>query len=217
MEIREKTTMEAWKSGLKTVFDEGKEFIDTNKRICRELLNFKIEVLEPKKDVTKPIEILNDFKKWVYPPIDEIENIILSKRITPAYGYSYGPAIFSFDSKINQIDDYVIPLLRADPVSRRASVILWDPRTDSNPNKKAAPGLVMIHFKIEDSKLNLMAVIRSNDMFFGWPANIYQMSVLQEYVAKKLNCKLGSLTTFSISAHVFKDEFDEIKQAIEKK
>jgi thymidylate synthase len=217
MEIKEKTTMDAWKSGMKAVLDEGREFIDTNKRVCREVINLKIDVSDPKKDIARPIETLNEFKKWVYPPIDEIENIILSKKLAPAYAYSYGPAIFNYDGRINQIDDFVIPLLKSDPVSRRATVILWDPRTDSNPNKKAAPGFVMLHFRIEEGRLNSTAVIRSNDMFFGWPANIYQMFVIQEYIAKKLNCKTGSLTTFSISAHIFKDEFDEIKQVLEKK
>jgi len=37
---------------------------------------------------------------------------------------------------------------------------------------------------------------------------------LQEYVAKELGCKTGSLTTFSNSAHIFKDQFEDIQKVI---
>ncbi|PIZ54003.1 hypothetical protein COY26_00300, partial [Candidatus Woesearchaeota archaeon CG_4_10_14_0_2_um_filter_33_10] len=69
-----------------------------------------------------------------------------------------------------------------------------------------------IDFKIRKQKLNATMVVRSNDLFFGWPANLYQLFVLQDYIGKKLGCKTGSLTTFSNSAHIFKDQFEDIQQ-----
>ncbi len=59
-----------------------------------------------------------------------------------------------------------------------------------------------------------MSVIRSNDLFFGWPANIYQVSILQKFVAERIGCELGNIQTVSVSAHIFEDQFDDIKKIL---
>jgi len=214
MEISSDITISAWKSSLIYILKHGTDFVDENKRVCREVLNFLIEVENPEKDITKAVEALYRFKKWVYPSIDEIAEVIMSRKTIHTYSFSYGPRLFNFRGKINQIDDFIIPLLRKNNFSRRAIIIMWDPEKDSNPYKREVPALTSINFKIMNKKLNATAVVRSNDLFFGWPANFYQIFVLQEYVAKELGCKTGSLTTFSNSAHIFKDQFEDIQKVI---
>ena len=214
MEIKSETTISAWKSSLKYILESGKDFTDENKRVCREILNLVIKVENPEKDITKAVEILNSFKKWVYPPLDEIAEVIMSRKLSPTYSFSYGPRLFNFNNAINQIDDFLIPLLKKNNFSRRGIVNLWHPTEDSKSYKREIPALISIDFKMRNKKLNVTAIVRSNDLFFGWPANIYQIFVLQEYVAKELNCKTGSLTTFSNSAHIFKDQFEDIQKVI---
>lgn len=214
MEIKSETTISAWKSSLKYILESGKDFTDENKRVCREILNLVIKVENPEKDITKAVEILNSFKKWVYPPLDEIAEVIMSRKLSPTYSFSYGPRLFNFNNAINQIDDFLIPLLKKNNFSRRGIVTLWHPTEDSKSYKREIPALISIDFKMRNKKLNVTAIVRSNDLFFGWPANIYQIFVLQEYVAKELNCKTGSLTTFSNSAHIFKDQFEDIQKVI---
>jgi len=212
VEIKSETIMGAWKSSLKYILESGKDFTDENNRICREVLNLVIEVKNPKDDITRAVEILNSFKKWVYPPLDEIADLILSRKLSPTYSYSYGPRLFNFHNAINQIDNFLIPLLKRNSFSRRGTVLIWNPIQDSNIYKRDVPGLISIDFKIRKQKLNATMVVRSNDLFFGWPANLYQLFVLQDYIGKKLGCKTGSLTTFSNSAHIFKDQFEDIQQ-----
>jgi thymidylate synthase (methanogen type) len=214
MEIISDSTTEAWKKALKYVFEEGKDFED-NKRICREALNLTIKIKKPEHDITGPIDILNGFKKWVYPPLEEIRNIILSKNLAPVYSYIYGPRIFNYRNKINQIENFVIPLLRETKESRRAVVTLWDPEEDSNVYKKGVPGLISLDFKLRKNRLNVTAIIRSNDLFFGWPANIFQIYSLLEMLTKRLDCLSGSITIFSTSIHIFKDQFEDIKKVLE--
>ncbi len=210
------TTLDVWKKTLKFVFDKGKDFTDEDGRLCREVLNLLISVENPLKNITDPIDILNRFKIWRYPPLDEIALIMLNSKLAIDYEYSYGPRLFNFNKSVNQIEDFIIPLLTSDKTSRRASVSLWDPNKDSSLVKKSVPGLMMIDFKLRDNKLNMTAIIRSNDMFFGWPANVYQLFVLQDYIAKKLKCEIGKLDTFSNSAHIFEDQFKYIKQILER-
>lgn len=215
MEISETTTLRAWKESLKKTIDYGSDFTDVDKRKCRQFLNLLVKIENPENDIKKPVQMMNDFRKWEYPPLDELANIMLSKKVSSAYIYSYGSRLFNFSKEINQIDDFVIPLLKKDPTSRRAFVVVWDPKIDADTLSKEVPGLVSIDFKMHEGKLHLTATIRSNDMFFGWPANIYQLFALQKYVADKLDVKVGSLSTFSTSAHIFEEHFEDIRKVIE--
>ncbi len=214
MEIKSEKTIDAWKSSLRYVFESGEDFTDENNRVCREILNLVIEIKNPGNDITKAVEILNNFKKLVYPSLDEIADLILSRRLSPTYSYSYGSRLFNFHNTINQIDNFLIPLLKRNSFSRRGIVLVWNPIQDSNIYKRDVPGLVNLYFTLRKQRLNITITVRSNDLFFGWPANLYQVFVLQDYVAKKLGCKLGSLTTFSNSAHIFKDQFEDIQRVI---
>jgi len=215
MEIIAKNTEEAWKKALKYIYEKGKDFVDKDDRTCREVLNLSLKIESP-KNIKKPIEILNSFRKWVYPPLEEIENFILGKKEIPGYYYNYGARAFNF-SNINQIDGFVIPLLKKDRTSRRATIIFYSPMKDSFLFKKDIPGMIMANFNIRQDKLHVTTLIRSNDLFFGWPANIYQVYILQNYIAKKLNIKQGSITTVSISAHIFEDQFEDIEKVLNMK
>jgi len=209
--ITTKKTMDAWKRALNYIQDYGKNFIDENNRVCREVLNLVVEIEEPGSDVTMPIRTLNKLHKWDYPPLDKIANIILSKKLAPQYSYSYGPRLFNYQNLYNQVDNFLIPLLRDNSDSRRAILHFWDVSKDSNVLKRDIPSLIIIDCKLRNGKLNMTGIIRSDDAFFGWPANIYQMHVLQTYIADKIGCRTGSITTISTSAHIFKDQFPYIE------
>jgi len=211
MTINEKTCVEAWKKALKYILEEGVDFTDTDDRQCREVLNLMVNIENPEKDYEKLIEIMKQFE-WIYPTSEELSAIIFNKEDLAIYEYSYGPRIFTFAGKKDQINDFVIPLLKSDPNSRRAVISLFNPSTDSDMLNKNVPSLMFIHFKIQNNTLNCTCFIRSNDFFIGWPGNIYQIYLLQKYVADKLNIKTGSLSTMSCSAHVFHEHFDHVKK-----
>ncbi|MBW3017628.1 thymidylate synthase [Candidatus Woesearchaeota archaeon] len=214
--IETESTLEAWKKLLRHIYENGNNYVDEDNRRCREILNFVVTIKNPEKDVTKPIDLLNSFEKWRYPPLDKIANSILSPDPKNSkFSYSYGPRLFNFSGQLNQLDDFVIPVLQKEWWSRKALVNFWDNMIDSSMNKKASPGMTNILFKIIDKKkLNVTAIIRSNDMFFGWPANVYHLYVIQKYVAKKLGLEIGEIITFSFSAHIFEDQFEFVEQVI---
>lgn len=207
--------MEVWKACLRHILDEGQEFLDSNNRISREVLDLKATIRFPERDVEQPIGLLSQSEEWIYPSPEEIGSIIMAKRLSPAYTYSYGPRLFNFRNTLNQIDDYVIPLLKFDKSSRRATVMVWDPLEDGNIYNKLVPGVITVHFKVKDNKLNASSVVRSNDFFFGWPANNFQIFTLLQYLSQKLDIPTAGLTTFSISAHIFKDEYEHIEKALQ--
>jgi thymidylate synthase (methanogen type) len=214
MEIKEKTALDAWKKSLKYILDNGIDFIDKDKRNCRETLNLTIIIEDSEKDYEKPIDIMQQFE-WVYPSKEELESIMLNKEQPASYEYSYGPRIFNFKG-VDQINDFIIPILKKDPSSRRAIITLFDPSIDSNLLSKNVPSLLYIYFKIKDGKLTLTCSIRSNDLFIGWPGNIYQIILLQKHVAGLLGIQTGELTTVSGSAHIFHEHFEMIEKILQK-
>lgn len=215
MEIIEKTVFTAWKSSLIHIKDNGKDFKDTDGRVCREELNLTVIIEEPSTDFERPIDMMQEFE-WIYPSKEELASIILNKEESAVYEYSYGPRIFHYERVVDQINDFVIPLLKKDPLSRRAVVSLFNPITDSDINSKNIPSLMFIYFKILNDKLSATCFIRSNDFFIGWPGNIYQIYVLQKYVAEKLGKGIGNLTTTSCSAHIFHEHFEMIDRILKK-
>ena len=214
-EIKGKSAEIVWKKALKHILDNGKNFMDRNDRLCKECLNVILKV-ENTNGITKPIEILNSFDKWVYPNVEEIKSSVLGKSGLNRYYYDYANRIF-IQGGINQLEDYIIPLLKKDPNTRRALIILYSPKKDSFLSKKEAPGMTSIHFNIRDNKLYVTSVIRSNDIFYGWPGNIVQSYFLGDYVSKKINIPLVSVDTISISAHIFEDQFEYIEKVLKMK
>ena len=205
--------MDAWKKSLKHIIDNGADFKDRDERICREVLNLIVNIEHPETDYDAPIDSMRKFE-WIYPSVEELSSIILNKEDLAIYEFSYGPRIFNFLGKKDQINDYIIPLLKKDPNSRRAVISLFNPATDSDILNKSVPSLLFIYFKIKDGKLNTTCFIRSNDFFIGWPGNIYQIYLLQKYVADKLNTKTGALSTISCSAHIFQENLENINKIL---
>jgi len=214
-EIKKSTTIEAWKAALKYILEKGKDFEDKDERVCREILNLMLVIEDPSRDYQRPIEIMNGFEKWVYPSLDEIKQIMLTKEPSATYGSTIlGPRIFNYKNTLNQIDDFIIPLLKSDSTSRRAIVSVYDPIMDSKITMKQVISVTNIYFKIKDGKLNLTFFIRSCDYFIGWPVGLFQMHTIQKYVAEKLGILTGSITTISTSAHIFEDNLETIKEVI---
>ena len=217
MEIKEELAVDVWLSALQYIYKNGKDFVDKDRRVCRQITGLYMVVKNPEKNITEPIEIMNSAFDWIYPELEEIRNIVLSKKVPPVYYYAYGPRLFNFNNEVDQINDFIIPLLKKDPSSRRAVAVIYNPVTDSKIFNEEIPAFILINFRISKNKLYVIGYLRSNDVYFGWPANIYHLYVIQNYVADKLGVKVGSISTFSASAHIFKEHFDNIKQLISKK
>lgn len=216
MEISELTAMDAWKAALDHIMHHGKDFQDKDNRTCKEVLNLSVCIQHPELSVDDPIDYLQNTNKWVYPSKDELISIIFNKDLDSMYEYTYGNRIFAYDGVLDQVNNYVIPLLRSKPSSRRATIMTMNPLEDLQLTNRNAPGLVSLHFKIEEKKLLLTSIIRSNDYFIGWPANVFQLVALQKYIAEQLDLQVGSLTTYSISAHVFEEYKKDIDEALSK-
>lgn len=97
--------------------------------------------------------------------------------------------------------------------TRRATAVTWKPEIDFE--EEDVPCLILLDFKIRGGKLHTTAVWRSHDIFGAYFANVHGIYNLMRYVARQTQTKVGSLTTHSISAHIYEHDLESAKKLIE--
>lgn len=128
----------------------------------------------------------------------------------------------NFFNGINQLRACA-DILEADPESRQAVASIWDPEKDlprtGYSRTKDTPCNDTLAFKIRDGAVHLTVFCRSNDMLWGaYGTNAVQFSVILQYMAHLLGCKVGSYTQISDSFHVYteNDNAPNIREMWEK-
>ena len=116
---------------------------------------------------------------------------------------AYGQRIFDYHG-INQFEK-AFHQLQKDPNSRQATIVLFDPTRDYQPTKDK-PCTNLIRFSIRENKLNMIVFMRSNDIMFGYPYDVFNFSTLQSIMANKLNLNVGIYTHIVDSFHLYKEQ-----------
>ena len=119
--------------------------------------------------------------------------------VTVAYGYRWRKH-FGRD----QLDG-LVKLLEQDKSSRHGVVITWDPASDGlgGVSKSNIPCPYTFTVNIIGGRLNLMNVVRSNDMILGFPHDVAGFALLQAMLAQKLRVKPGIYTHTIANAHIY--------------
>lgn len=101
----------------------------------------------------------------------------------------------------------VIHALKNDPGTRQAVLSVWDPEKDMDLAKLGGgnriPCSLTYQFMIRNNRLHCIYNMRSNSALEHCPIDLYCATGLMEYVAKRLNVKVGSLTYVCGSLHAF--------------
>lgn len=124
-----------------------------------------------------------------------------------AYGYLIHHA-HGFDQL-----EKVIQLLKKDPSSRRAVININTPNVfviETNDE----PCTIAIQFLIRDNKLYCTAMMRSNDIWFGFPYDVAFFTELQKYIAMRLEIECGSYTHFATSLHMYEKDKKQIEKVL---
>jgi thymidylate synthase len=126
------------------------------------------------------------------------------------FDYTYGERLNAWGKDtLNQID-YVITKLKESPHSRRAVATTWNPRKDMIVDE--VPCLNHFVFMMCDGRLDLSVMIRSNDMYGAWPANVYALGELLTYVSEKSGLNPGMITTLSVNAHIYRHDWEKAEE-----
>lgn len=116
---------------------------------------------------------------------------------------AYGPRL----SEGNQVQK-VIEMLRLDPDSRRAVMTIYNGPKDLNGGGgKNTPCTMSLQFFIRSGKLDLIATMRSSDVVWGVTYDVFQFTMLQEFVARMLNVSLGTFYFRTGSMHIYERDW----------
>lgn len=96
--------------------------------------------------------------------------------------------------------EFVKNELTLSPNSRRAVIHIKEP---SNKASKDVNCTVCLQFFIRDNKLHLTTYMRSNDIWFGLPYDIFQFTSLQILLSMELGVGIGTYTHICGSLHLY--------------
>jgi thymidylate synthase len=128
-----------------------------------------------------------------------------AKPGTEILTWAYGPKI------VDQLA-YVIDVLHEDPSSRRAVINIWR----ENPRWHDPPCTLSLQFLIRENMLQCVATMRSSDLWFGWPYDVFCFSSVAAYVSLLFRqCgygayELGYLYLNAGSQHIYEDQWSQV-------
>ena len=110
---------------------------------------------------------------------------------------------------------YIINEIKTNKESRRMIVSAWNP---PELDKMVLPPChVLMHFIVENDKLNLQLYQRSADIFLGLPFNIASYSLLLMIISKITNLKPGVFVHTIGDAHIYINHLNQIKKQLKRR
>ena len=113
---------------------------------------------------------------------------------------------------INQFEN-AFEQLKKDPDTRQATIVLFNPGQDYRETKDK-PCTNLLRFTIRDGKLNMLTVMRSNDIIMGFPYDVFNFTMMQEIMAGRLGVEVGKYTHVADSLHIYEDHFEMAERII---
>ena len=129
------------------------------------------------------------------------------------YFGAYGPKI------VDQLP-YICKSLNEDLTTRQACINIW---REKPPVSKDIPCTLSLQFIVRRDTLNVIANMRSNDVWLGWPYDNFNFSMIglsvcllmKQMYNKKLN--LGMLHNNAGSRHLYKENFEQAYKVTDSK
>lgn len=103
--------------------------------------------------------------------------------------------------------EFVRNLLSTDPNTRQAVIHIKE--ADQTPSKDVNC-TVCLQFFIRDGKLYLTTYMRSNDLWMGFPYDVFQFMNMQVLMSMELGIPLGSYTHIAGSLHLYERDYKRV-------
>lgn len=122
---------------------------------------------------------------WLTYYNEKYRKYFTNKKLLSAYGYR----LLHWKNNTNQIEK-IIKLLKENPVSQHANAIIFDPDYDLD-NPKFVPCITMLKFRIRNNRLYMSSFLRAQDIWLGYPYDMFFLLTVFKLVAKLLNIEQG--------------------------
>lgn len=104
--------------------------------------------------------------------------------------------------------EYIKKVLSETPGSRQAVIHIKEPNQNQSKDVNCT---VCLQFMIRDNKLHMTTYMRSNDIWLGFPYDVFQFTAMQILLSMQLGVELGTYTHISASLHLYERNYHETK------
>lgn len=131
----------------------------------------------------------------------EVVNSNYGEKIQNAVDWKHGAV--SFD-QLKMCEE----LLRRDPNTRQAVIHIKEATNVIENPTKDLNCTVCLQFLLRDGKLYMTTYMRSNDLWMGFPNDVFQFTCIQIYLAMRLGVELGTYTHVAASLHLYERDYN---------
>jgi len=124
---------------------------------------------------------------------------------------AYGPRMFGGERSQYEV---VRDRLREKKDTRKAVIQLYS-KDDILQEYKDVPCTCTLQFLVRDNFLHLVVYMRSNDVFLGFPHDVFAFTMMQEIMANDLGCRLGSYKHMVGSFHLYDRDRAKVERYLE--
>lgn len=131
------------------------------------------------------------------------------------YESCYGYKIFTNDNNQPSQWQKIIQLFRKDPFTRRAVLSLFNLNPVSESDSKDVACTCSVQFLFRNGRLDATVYMRSNDIIWGLPNDIFFFTMLQELLANELGVEPGVYNHMVGSLHLYERHFDLVESILQ--
>lgn len=228
--IESRTANEAWENWFHFFKQQAEQGFNSDSRdgaVVAECLNTVTVIHDPTRNIVTspnrkmPMRYAVGELLWYLSGSNRLKDIsVFSKvwgrmsddgeTVNSAYGHRMLNR-FGF----NQID-YVVRALQQNPNSRQALIHIKDPVDYTQHPTKDVPCTVSLQYLIRDGKLHATTYMRSNDLWTGFPYDVFSFTCLQIMIAFALGVDIGTYTHIAASLHLYERDFEAWKVLADK-
>lgn len=227
MFTRVKTATGAWDCLMAALIEQAEDWFTVDSRdgkVCGEILNAHVEITDPTYGIiTSPgrglaMRYAVGELLWYLSGSNRTKDIALyakrwnelsddGKTANSAYGHRIFER-FGFDQY-----EYIKMLLRQDPNSRQAVIHIKDANMQET---KDMPCTIALQYLIRNNRLHATTFMRSNDIWFGFPYDVFSFTALQIKLAFELGVDIGTYTHIAGSLHLYQRDYKKYKDNMAK-
>lgn len=202
----------------------GKDIMDHGLIVCPRGKETK-ELMVPKIIINNPEYNLayNKDRKFnlMYALVESLMLFNNSKEVKYFTKFNANMANFSDDGILlhgaygHRIANNLLPLvehLKNDKDTRQAVLSIYT--NDFTVKTKDVPCTTNLFFNIRNNKLNMVTTMRSNDIIWGLPYDIFMFTNLQRIVANTLHIGVGKYIHIPVSLHVYSEHYELLESMI---
>ena len=182
----------------------------------KELLSYNFRLMNPhgaitRKDYSKPmaaVEALQLIGGFSDPDLVLKVNPTMAQFMSDEGGqviYQHG----NYGERVGPFLRSVVAKLKADPDTRQAVINVFSANRDY-VDEPDIPCTLALQFMIRDFALDLHVTMRSNDIWWGLPYDMFQFTQLQMSVANVLGMPVGEYYHMANSMHAYERNFGDI-------